>query len=55
MKNLIVASTSTIFGGTYLSYLMGENGKKFASIEFNRKMLFKKLESWMLEYAKKYD
>jgi colanic acid biosynthesis glycosyl transferase WcaI len=34
--------------------LMGENGKKFAIIEFNRKMLFKKLESWMIEYAKKY-
>ena len=24
MKNLIVASTSTIFGGTYLSYLLDE-------------------------------
>ena len=33
MKNLIVASTSTIHGGTYLSYLLPEIAKLFSETE----------------------
>ena len=32
---------------------MGTMGRNFAIQEFDRKMLFKKLESWMFEYAQK--
>ena len=33
MKNLIIASTSTIHGGTYLSYLLPEIAKLFSETE----------------------